>query len=281
MVGGTGSRLWPLTAATNKHLLPVHDKPMIYYSLTTLMFTGVRDIAIISSPGHIEDFKRLLGDGTQWGLNFSYVLQTHAGGIAECFSLVPELFKSESVCLVLGDNILYGMGLGRSINFNFNNLGSQVFAYPVSNPSDFGTIQLDKVGKPISIEEKPLVPKSNLAIPGIYFFDNSVWRKSNVLKPSPRNELEITDLLNLYLIDNNLKVVQLERGTVWLDAGTSDNIISASEFVRVVESRQGFKLGCPEEVALRLEYISKPHFDELVSRMPESDYKKYLGQIKF
>jgi glucose-1-phosphate thymidylyltransferase len=280
MVGGTGSRLWPLTAATNKHLLPVHDKPMIYYSLTTLMFTGVRDIAIVSSPGHIEDFKRLLGNGTQWGLNFSFVVQTNAGGIAECFSLVPDHFKSESVCLILGDNILYGMGLGRSLNFNFNNFGSQVFAYPVSNPSSFGTIQLDRAGKPIAIEEKPIEPKSNLAIPGIYYFDNSVWQKSNFLKPSLRNELEITDLLNLYLVENNLKVVQLERGTVWIDAGTSDNIISASEFIKVVESRQGFKLGCPEEVALRLDYISKYNFDQLVSGMPESDYKKYLSQVK-
>jgi len=279
MAGGTGSRLWPLTSVINKHLLPIHDKPMIYYPLTSMMFAGVTDIAIVSSPIHLNQFRTLLGDGSQWGLRLEYFPQKNPGGIAQSFSIAREFCKEEPVCLALGDNVLFGTGLGRSINSNFDNQGAQIFAYPVSNPSSFGIVDLDESGHPQSIVEKPKVTSSNLAIPGFYFFDSTVWNKAEQLKPSPRNELEITDVLKHYLTDGSLKVVQLERGTVWLDAGTIENLMSASEFVRVIELRQGFKLGCPEEIALRLGLIDQGDFRRLVSRIPQSEYKDYLNQL--
>lgn len=279
LAGGRGSRLWPLTAVTNKQLLPVHDKPMIYYSLTTLMFTGATKIALISSKSDIGAFNELLGDGHQWGLDISYVVQDKPLGIAQCFELAPDEFRYDSVSVVLGDNVLYGMGLGTSLGNTFSGKGAQVYAYPVSNPSEYGVVTLDSFGNPTDIVEKPSNPRSNLAIPGIYFFDRTVWEKSTKLRLSSRNEFEIVDILRDYLNSSSLKVQLLERGTAWLDTGTTRNLISASEFVRVIEERQGLKIGCPEEIALRLGYISPADLLNLVVKMPEGLYKNYLQRI--
>ncbi len=279
LAGGLGSRLWPLTAVTNKQLLPVHDKPMIYYSLTTLMFTGVTKIALISSRSDIGAFNELLGDGHRWGLEISYVVQDKPMGIAQCFELAPEEFRKDSVSVVLGDNVLYGVGLGTSLGTTFSGEGAQVYAYPVSNPSEYGIITLDSFGNPTELVEKPLNPKGTLAIPGVYFFDRTVWEKSKELQISSRHEFEIVDVIRKYLDSKKLKVKLLERGTAWLDTGTTRNLISASEFVRVIEERQGLKIGCPEEVALRLGYISPADLSQLVVEMPEGTYKHYLQSI--
>ena len=279
LAGGRGTRLWPLTAVTNKQLLPVHDKPMIYYSLTTLMFTGVTKIALISSSSDVAAFNKLLGDGRQWGIEITYVVQDKPMGIAQCFDLAPEEFRNNSVSVVLGDNVLYGVGLGTSLGGTYSGLGAQVYAYPVSNPSDYGVVTLDKFGNPTEIVEKPPTPTSNLAIPGVYFFDDTVWEKSRDLRVSNRNEFEIVDIIRKYLDAGKLKVQLLERGTAWLDTGTTRNLISASEFVRVIEERQGLKIGCPEEVAFRLGHISTTELSRLLVDMPEGDYKSYLHSI--
>jgi glucose-1-phosphate thymidylyltransferase len=279
LAGGRGTRLWPVTVSTNKHLLPVYDKPMIYYSLTTLMMTGARRIVLVTNPDDISDFEKLLGDGSSWGLEISYHPQDEPKGIGDAFRLVPDNLQSQPACLVLGDNLLYGMGLGISLSQTFSGYGSQIFSYQVSNPEDYGVIEIDPRGGISSLVEKPTSPTSNLAIPGIYFFDKSVYKKIENVTQSERGEYEIIDILNMYLSESALSVSHLERGTAWLDTGNPENLINAGEFVRVIESRQGMKIGCPEEVSLRMGFVTKAEFSMNLRSIPEGNYKNYLSKI--
>ena len=279
LAGGRGTRLWPNTAIISKQLLPIYDKPMIYYPLTTLMLAGITDIAVITNPEHEELFKNLLGDGSKWGLKFHYVPQQSPTGIPDVLKLVPKSFSQDSVMVVLGDNFLYGMGLGASLKEAYSGSGALIFSYKVNNPSDYGVVVVDQDGYAISLEEKPTNPKSDLAIPGIYFLDSDAYSVVNTLKPSARGETEITDLLNHYLAKRQLKVQQLARGTAWLDTGSFDNLLGAGEFVRVLEMRQGLKIGCPEEVSLRMGFIKAEQFKVLVDSLPSSVYKNYLLEL--
>jgi glucose-1-phosphate thymidylyltransferase len=279
LAGGRGTRLWPITVSTNKHLLPVYDKPMIYYSLTTLMMTGARRIVLITNPDDISAFEKLLGDGSNWGLEISYHSQEEPKGIGDAFRLVPEDLRNQPACLVLGDNLLYGMGLGTSLSQTFSGTGSQIFSYQVSNPEDYGVIEINPKGDISSLVEKPISPASNLAIPGIYFFDESVYQKFGNLRKSARGEYEIIDILKMYLSESALSVSHLERGTAWLDTGNPENLISAGEFVKVIESRQGMKIGCPEEVSLRMGFVTKTEFSMNLRNIPEGSYKNYLIKI--
>ena len=279
LVGGKGTRLSPLTTAVNKHLLPIFDKPMIYYSLTTLMFTGVKDILVVSSPKDIDSIQELLGDGKQWGIHLEYLIQKEPNGIAEIFRLLPEKFRSTELVLMLGDNFLYGMGLGSSLKELYSGKGALAFAYEVSNPQDYGVVVLDEKNKPVALVEKPTEKISNFAIPGLYFFDESVAEKALALEKSQRGEFEITELLMSYLVQNNLRIKILERGVAWLDTGSATNLLAASEFVRVIEHRQGLKIGCPEEVALREGLIDLSQLSVLIEKMPFNDYQIYLKGI--
>jgi glucose-1-phosphate thymidylyltransferase len=279
LAGGRGSRLWPVTVSTNKHLLPVYDKPMIYYSLTTLMMTGARRIVLITNPDDISDFEKLLGDGSGWGLEISYHSQDKPKGIGDAFRLVPDELRSNPACLVLGDNLLYGMGLGTSLSQTFSGTGSHIFSYQVSNPEDYGVIEIDSSGEISSLIEKPISSVSNLAIPGIYFFDRSVYTKFASVKQSVRGEYEIIDILKMYLSESALSVTHLERGTAWLDTGNPENLMSAGEFVKVIESRQGMKIGSPEEVSLRMGFVKKAEFLMNLGNIPEGSYKNYLSKI--
>jgi glucose-1-phosphate thymidylyltransferase len=279
LAGGSGTRIWPLSAAVNKQLLPVYDKPMIYYPLTTLMLAGATEILVVTTPEAVKGMQKLLGEGSQWGVTISYAIQEKPTGIPDAFVLAPDYFKSSSVILMLGDNLLYGMGLGESLRQNSKLEGGKIFAYPVSNPEDYGVVVLGRDGLPQRIVEKPDSFVSNLAIPGLYFFDSSVYSRVQKLKPSSRGELEITDVLNSYLEDQLLQVQVLERGTAWLDTGNSKSLLAAGEFVKVIEDRQGLKIGCPEEVALRTGLISVETLEENLKNFPEGDYKRYLGQL--
>jgi len=279
LAGGRGTRLWPNTAIISKQLLPIYDKPMIYYPLTTLMLAGVTEIAIITNPEHEQLFRDLLGDGSNWGLKFHYVPQQSPTGIPDVLRLVPKSFQQDSVMVVLGDNFLYGMGLGASLKGVYSGTGALVFSYKVNNPSDYGVVVVDQDGYAISLEEKPTNPKSNLAIPGIYFLDSDAYTAVQALKPSARGETEITDLLNHYLHKKQLKVQQLARGTAWLDTGSFDNLLEAAEFVRVLEKRQGLKIGCPEEVSLRMGFVDVGKFKIVVNSLPASGYKNYLLEL--
>jgi glucose-1-phosphate thymidylyltransferase len=279
LAGGRGTRLWPLTSSTNKHLLAIYDKPMIYYSLTTLMMTGAKRILLVTNPEDEVHFRKLLGDGSLWGLEITFHIQEEPAGIADSFRYVPEHLRDESVCLMLGDNLLYGMGLGTSLSESFAEKGARIFSYQVSNPSEYGVVEIDDAGRPISLLEKPTDPKTNLAIPGIYFLDKTVHEKFLSISRSPRGEYEIVDILSLYLEHSELNLSHLERGTAWLDTGTPDSLISAGEFVRVIESRQGLKVGCPEEVAFRMKYIDLSQLLKIINKMPNGDYKNYLKTI--
>lgn len=280
LAGGTGSRLFPLTISVNKHLLPVYDKPMIYYPLSTLMLAGIRDIAIISTPDALPAIEKILGDGRKWGLAFEYLIQDRPRGIADAF-LVAENFIGESnVSLILGDNIIHGSGLqGCLAACVGKETGATIFGFEVADPSAFGVITVDKVGKPLSIVEKPKQSKSRLAIPGLYFFDSRVIEISHQLKPSMRGELEVTDLLEDYLRSDNLSVERFGRGTAWLDGGTPESLYEATQFVKVLEDRSGLKISCPEEIALRLGYISLSDFESLVPQEPKTAYDAYLKKI--
>ncbi len=279
LAGGRGTRLWPSTSSISKQLLPIYDKPMIYYPLTTLMLAGVTEIAIVTNPEHEQLFRDLLGDGHKWGLKFHFTPQHSPTGIPDVLKLAPKSFRQDSVMVVLGDNFLYGTGLGASLKSAHSGDGALVFSYKVNNPSDYGVIVVDQNGYAISLEEKPNFPKSDLAIPGVYFLDKAAYEIVHSLKPSPRGETEITDLLNHYLADKKLKVQQLARGTAWLDTGSSDNLLEAAEFVRVLEKRQGLKIGCPEEVALRENLISRKKFMDVIEGMPSSGYRDYLLKL--
>ncbi|MEY9962288.1 glucose-1-phosphate thymidylyltransferase [Streptacidiphilus sp. MAP12-16] len=276
LAGGTGSRLWPLTRAVSKQLMPVFDKPMIYYPLTTLMMAGVQEILIITTPQDQEQFQRLLGDGSQWGLRLEYMVQERPEGIAQAFVLGADFIGDQSVALVLGDNIFHGSGLGTRLAENDGLVGGRIFAYPVADPSALGVVEFAPDGTVISIEEKPEKPKSRFAVPGLYFYDNRVVEIARGLKPSARGELEITAVNDAYLRRGELKVTVLDRGTAWLDTGTFESLVQASEYVRVVEQRQGLKVGCVEEVAWRVGLLSDDQLRELAQPLLKSGYGTYL-----
>jgi len=276
LAGGSGTRLYPITKGVSKQLLPVYDKPMIYYPLSTLMLAGIRDILVIVTPVDCSDFQRLLGDGNQFGVNISYAVQDRPEGLGQAFVLGADHIGSGPVALILGDNIFYGPGVGTSLQRFRGISGGAVFAYWVANPSEYGVVEFDSGGKALALAEKPDKPKSNYAIPGLYFYDNDVVEIARSMKPSPRGELEITDISRAYLDAGRLSVEVLPRGTAWLDTGTIDSLLEAGNFVRTIEARQGLKVSCPEEIAWRLGFIDD---DELAARAQvvlKSGYGDYL-----
>jgi len=276
LAGGSGTRLHPLTLAMSKQLMPVYDKPMIYYPLSVLMMAGINEILIISTPHDLPSFKKLFGDGSSIGCKFSYEEQVVPNGLAQAFVIGEKFVGKEKVALILGDNIFYGAGLGRLLQENKNPDGGVVFAYHVSDPERYGVVEFDGSNKAISIEEKPQKPKSNYAVPGLYFYDNSVIDVAKHLKPSTRGEYEITDVNKIYLGQGKLKVGILDRGTAWLDTGTFASLMQAAQFVQVIEERQGLKIGCIEEVAYRMNYINKAQLEEIAKPLVKSGYGKYL-----
>lgn len=280
LAGGSGTRLHPLTLAISKQLMPIYDKPMIYYPLSVLMMTGIREILIISTPYDLPGFKRLLGDGKSLGCNFEYAEQQVPNGLAQAFVIGEKFIGNEKVALVLGDNIFYGVGLGRLLQGNRDPDGGIIYAYHVSDPERYGVVEFDGDSKVISIEEKPQNPKSNYAVPGLYFYDNSVVKIAKNLKPSARGEYEITDVNKEYLGMGKLKVSVLERGTAWLDTGTFISLMQASQFVQVIEERQGQKIGCIEEVAYRMGFINKAQLEKLAQPLLKSGYGNYLMTLQ-
>ncbi len=279
LAGGSGTRLYPITYAISKQIMPVYDKPMIYYPLSVLMMAGINEILIISTPTDLPHFKRLLGDGNRFGCRFFYEEQPKPNGLAQAFVIGEKFIGKEKVALVLGDNIFHGSGLGGVLEENTNPDGGIVFAYHVSDPERYGVVEFDGGNKVLSIEEKPAKPKSNYAVPGLYFYDNSVVKIAKKLKPSLRGEYEITDINKEYLKKGKLKVAILDRGTAWLDTGTFDSLMQASQFVQVIEQRQGLKIGCIEEVAYRKNFISKEQLRNLAEPLLKSGYGKYLLDI--
>ena len=276
LAGGTGSRLWPITKTTSKQLLPVFDKPMIYYPLSTLMMAGLRDIAIITRPGDKDQFQHLLGDGGQLGLRLSYLTQPRPEGIAQAFGLGAGFIGDEAVALILGDNIFHGVGLGSQLQAHTTVSGAGIFAYEVANPGAYAVVEFGEGGKVYSMEEKPARPRSRYAVPGLYFYDNRVVDIARRVRPSDRGELEITAVNAEYLMRGELQVTMLHRGTAWLDTGTFDSLVQASEFVRVIEERQGLKVGCVEEVAWRLGLIDDKQLEALAEPLLASGYGQYL-----
>ena len=280
LAGGSGTRLYPITMVMSKQLLPIYDKPMIYYPLATLMSAGIKEILIITTPKDIGLFKNLLGDGSQLGCAFSYNSQENPNGLAEAFIIGEEFIGSDKVALILGDNIFYGSGLAELLQANNNPQGGIIYGYHVQDPERYGVVEFDDQGKAISIEEKPEYPKSNYAVPGIYFYDNDVIAIAKEMRPSKRGELEITDINKAYLAKGKLQVSILDRGTAWLDTGTFSSLMQASQFVEVIEERQGLKIGAIEEVAYNMGYIDKKQLHKLARPLLKSGYGKYLMQLK-
>lgn len=279
LAGGSGTRLYPITKAISKQLMPIYDKPMIYYPLSTLMMAGIKEILIITTPEDNPSFKRLLRDGSHVGCRFEYAIQEIPNGLAQAFVIGADFIGNDKVALVLGDNIFYGTGLDKQLQSLADVEGGYVFAYQVSDPERYGVVEFDKDMKAVSIEEKPSKPKSSYAVPGLYFYDNEVVKIARELKPSPRGEYEITDVNREYLKNGKLKVAVLDKGTAWLDTGTFDSLSDASEFVRVIEKRQGTKIGCIEEVAFRNHFISGDQLLTLAKQLAKSGYGEYLQKI--
>ena len=280
LAGGSGTRLYPVTTVVSKQLLPVFDKPMIYYPLATLMFAGIRDMAIITTPQDRPLFERLLGDGTDLGLHFTYVVQDTPRGLADAFIVAADFIGDSRVALILGDNIFYGHTLSdRLESVAGRTSGATIFGYVVSSPQAYGVVELDEAGRAITIEEKPIVPKSNIAVTGLYFYDNDVVTIASALKPSSRGELEITDVNRAYLERGDLNVEVLGRGFAWLDTGTHSALVEASHFIQILEQRQGMRVACPEEIALRLGYINPDQFYRLAEKCAKSSYGEYLLNI--
>jgi len=281
LAGGSGTRLYPITKAISKQLMPVYDKPMIYYPLSTLMIAGISEILIITTPEDSIQFRRLLGDGSQVGCRFEYAIQEVPNGLAQAFVIGADFIQKDKVALILGDNIFYGTGLDKQLQILSNLDGGYVFAYEVSDPERYGVVEFDSDMNAVSLEEKPNDPKSQYAVPGLYFYDNSVVSIAKNLEPSVRGEYEITDVNKEYLQRGKLKVAILDRGTAWLDTGTFDSLSDASEFVRVIEKRQGTKIGCIEEIAYRQGFISKEQLMKLAEELVKSGYGKYLSSVAY
>jgi glucose-1-phosphate thymidylyltransferase len=280
LAGGSGTRLYPVTSVVSKQLLPVFDKPMIYYPLSTLMFAGIRQILIITTPQDLALFERLLGDGSDWGLQFTYKAQTAPRGLADAFIVGADFIGGDRVALVLGDNLFHGHGLPEALaRARARRSGATIFGYTVVSPQQYGVVETDDAGKAVSIEEKPAEPRSNIAVTGLYFYDNDVVKIAAALKPSARGELEITDVNRAYLERGGLFVEVLGRGFAWLDTGTHASLVEASHFIQILEERQGMRISCPEEIALRLGYITLDHFHALAQRCAKSSYGRYLLEI--
>jgi glucose-1-phosphate thymidylyltransferase len=280
LAGGTGSRLAPLTRVVNKHLLPIFDKPMIYYPLTTLMLADIREVTVITTPESLDQFVALLGDGVQWGINLSYRVQARPGGIADAFRIAVDDIRGCNVVLILGDNIFFGAGLAHRLETSMaDNRGATVFAYEVANPSSFGVVTVDSEGRPTALEEKPTNPRSRLAVTGLYMYGADILDVANRVQPSARGELEITDVNRLYLEQGRLRVRNLGRGVAWIDGGTPGDLYEAGQFVKVIQDRTGLRVACPEEIAYRRGFIDRKAFMQLAETVPASDYQAYLLRV--